>query len=217
MKIVIIGLGAQTKYALENFSFYEDVEIVGLIDLNQEKKGNETTFCGVPILGGIGMLPDLHRENISNVLICSPDPEKKSRLIAEIKEQCLKLVNAIHPRATIAGTAVIGKGNIINAGAVIQPYAQIGNGVMIHANVVVEHDNIIEDCVNLAPGVTLAGWVKVKQKATVFTGSKVIPTVVIGQRSIVGAGSVVLKDVPDRVVVAGVPGRVIRKNKVNCS
>jgi acetyltransferase-like isoleucine patch superfamily enzyme len=80
---------------------------------------------------------------------------------------------------------------------------------MLHANAVVEHDNIIEDYVNLAPGVNLAGWVTVKQGATVYTGAVAIPKVTIGRGAVVGAGAVVLRDVPDGAMVVGVPARVI--------
>lgn len=42
---------------------------------------------------------------------------------------------------------------------------------MIHAGVVIEHDNVIDDFVNLAPGVKLSEWVNVKKGATVYTGA----------------------------------------------
>ena len=60
------------------------------------------------------------------------------------------------------------------------------------------------------PGAALAGWVHVKEGAYIYTNATVIPTRKIGRYAVVGAGAVVLQDVPDYAVVVGNPARIIK-------
>lgn len=100
----------------------------------------------------------------------------------------------------------------------IHPAAQIGCGIMLdHANsVVIGETAIVEDNVSLLHEVTLGGTGKVsgdrhpivRTGVMIGAGSKILGRVEIGSCAKVGAGSVVLSDVPEHVTVAGVPARV---------
>ena len=210
MEAIIIGAGAQAKYTLETLEYQDAIKVVGMIDILENKEIWGTEMYGVKVLGGLSVLTTLTEKKVAAAIVCCGDNSQRENLTNTVTELGFDIINIIHPHSTIAKTVSLGKGVIINAGAIIQPFAQIGNGVMIHAGVIVEHDNIIEDYVNLAPGVKLAGWVKVKKGAYIYTGASVIPSVTVGANAIVGAGAVVLEDVPDNAVVVGVPARVIK-------
>lgn len=104
-------------------------------------------------------------------------------------------------------------------GVDIHPAARIGRGIMIdHATgVVVGSTAVIEDEVSLLQGVTLGGTgketgdrhPKVRRGALIGANATILGNIVIGQCSRVGAGSVVLRDVPPNSTVAGVPAKVV--------
>lgn len=208
-ELLIVGAGAQAKYVLEICTLRRDMTVLGLVDVENNPAIWDRSRFGTRVLGGLDALEEWSAPERA-AIVCTGDNFKKQRLTEQVVRLGYQVVSRIHPRAVVATTAQIGEGAIINAGAVIQPYAQLHKGVMVHAGVIVEHDNDIGDFVNLAPGARLAGWVTVKQRAYIYTGASVIPGKTIGVDAQVGAGAVVIDDVPDRAVVVGVPARVVK-------
>lgn len=108
-------------------------------------------------------------------------------------------------------------------GIEIHPGAQIGKGFFIdHGNgVIIGETTIIGDNVTLYQGVTLGGTGKEQGKrhptignnVMISAGAKVLGSFKIGDNSKIGAGSVVLEEVPPGSTVVGVPGRVVKRSK----
>ena len=104
-------------------------------------------------------------------------------------------------------------------GVEIHPGANIGRRLFIDhgMGVVIGETCEIGDDVVLFQGVTLGGRGQekgkrhptVKNKAQIYSGAKVLGAITIGQDSKVGAGSVVLKDVPDYATAVGIPARIV--------
>ncbi|MFB1051352.1 serine O-acetyltransferase [Paraliobacillus sp. JSM ZJ581] len=107
-------------------------------------------------------------------------------------------------------------------GIEIHPGAQIGNRFFIDhgMGVVIGETCEIGDDVTIFQGVTLGGTGKEKGKrhptiqdnVLIATGAKVLGSITVGKCAKIGAGSVVLKDVPDHSTVVGIPGRVVVQN-----
>ena len=107
-------------------------------------------------------------------------------------------------------------------GIEIHPGAKIGKGFFIdHGNgVIIGETTVIGDNVTLYQGVTLGGTGKKQGKrhptignnVMISTGAKVLGSFKIGDNSKIGAGSVVLKEVPPNSTVVGVPGQVVKRH-----
>lgn len=110
-------------------------------------------------------------------------------------------------------------------GIEIHPGAQIGKGLFIdHGNgVIIGETTIIGDNCTLYQGVTLGGTGKEQGKrhptlgnnVMVSAGAKVLGSFKIGDNSKIGAGSVVLEEVPPNSTVVGVPGRVVKRKNLD--
>ena len=109
-------------------------------------------------------------------------------------------------------------------GIEIHPGATIGRGLFIDhgSGVIIGETAILGDNVTLYQGVTLGGTGKEKGKrhptlednVMVSAGAKILGSFTIGENSKIGAGSVVLAEVPPNCTVVGVPGRIVRQDNV---
>ncbi len=109
-------------------------------------------------------------------------------------------------------------------GIEIHPGAQIGSGFFIdHGHgVIIGETTIIGDNVTLYQGVTLGGTGKetgkrhptIEDNVMISAGAKILGSFTIGENSKIGAGSVVLNEVPPNSTVVGVPGRVVKQDNV---
>lgn len=107
-------------------------------------------------------------------------------------------------------------------GIEIHPGAVIGKGCFIdHGNgIVIGETAVLGENVKLYQGVTLGGTGKQKGKrhpslknnVMVGAGTRILGAVTIGENSKIGAGSVVLSDIPDNCTVVGIPGKVVRNH-----
>lgn len=107
-------------------------------------------------------------------------------------------------------------------GIEIHPGAQIGEGLFIdHGNgVIIGETTIIGNNVTLYQGVTLGGTGKehgkrhptIEDNVMISAGAKVLGSFTVGRNSKIGAGSVVLEEVPPNCTVVGVPGRIVKRD-----
>ncbi len=110
-------------------------------------------------------------------------------------------------------------------GIEIHPGATIGKGLFIDhgSGVIIGETAIVGDNVTLYQGVTLGGTGKetgkrhptIEDNVMISAGAKIIGSFTVGENSKVGAGSVVLKEVPPNSTVVGVPGHVVKRNNVS--
>ncbi len=113
----------------------------------------------------------------------------------------------IHPESIVSKYADIKAGTVVMAGAVVNPFTTIGLCSIINTSCSVDHDCVIGEGVHISPGVNVAGRVLIGDLSWLGAGSVVKQCVKIGSSVIVGAGAVVVNDIPNNLVVKGIPAK----------
>jgi sugar O-acyltransferase (sialic acid O-acetyltransferase NeuD family) len=131
----------------------------------------------------------------------------RKRVVEKTKH---KFTNAMHSSVIFSRYSIMGIGNMILQGAIVQAQTTIGNHVIINTGTQVDHDCVVEDYTHLAPGVVLCGNVRIGEGAFVGAGAIVLPGKTIGAWATVGAGAVVVDDIPDHAVAVGNPAKIIK-------
>lgn len=210
MKIIIIGAGGQARVVYEILKHDRNVEVVGFVD-PVIKEPNEK-IMGLPVLGDFSIVPEMIKKGVKGFIVGVGSNQIRAQRFEEMRHLGLEPVSAIHPTANIAYNVEIGKGTVVSIGATIATGSRIGNDVIINTGAIVEHENIIEDSVHIGPGAVLAGKVTIKEETFIGMRVAVKEFTIIGKNVTVGAGAVVLEDIPDNVVAVGIPAKII-KNK----
>jgi sugar O-acyltransferase (sialic acid O-acetyltransferase NeuD family) len=136
----------------------------------------------------------------------------RDRVLQSLEETyTIKFSNLIHPSVYLGSNVTLGRGICIGPHTVIAPNVRIENFSMINRSCSIGHDTEIGEYVTINPGVSIAGLVRIGKRTTVGIGAVIIDRIQVGSDSIVGAGAVVVRNVPDRVVSAGVPAKTIRE------
>lgn len=158
----------------------------------------------------IGNSLDLeNNNNFDELLIAIGNNQVRLEKHIYFMERGVPMATLIHPSATISSSAKIGAGTVIMPGAVINANAYIGEACIINSNAVIEHDCVLHDGVHVSPGANVAGGVEIKELSWLGIGSTVIQNVTIGCRVNVGAGAVVINNLPDEITAIGIPARAM--------
>lgn len=120
-----------------------------------------------------------------------------------------KILNVIHPTASISQKIHIGFGNLIARNVAINPLVSIGNFCILNTGCIIEHECQLANGVHIAPGAVLAGNVKIGENTFVGANSVIKQGIKIGKDVIIGAGSVIIKDIADNKKIVGNPSREI--------
>lgn len=208
-RIVILGAGGHGRVVLDILLQAARTRVVGFLDNNADIRGRR--IDGVPVLGLIDELDAIAAaHDADGVVIAIGDNGVRRGLARQVDACGLPLVNAIHPSATIARNAMLGRNVVVAAGAVVCAHCQIGDSAILNTGCIVDYQTMIGEGCHICPGVRIGGRAKIESGAFIGIGATVIPNITIGCESIIGAGSVVIDDVRSMATVVGVPARPIK-------
>jgi sugar O-acyltransferase (sialic acid O-acetyltransferase NeuD family) len=131
----------------------------------------------------------------------------RAKLFADLRNRGGVPETIIHPFSCVARSARIGAGTVVLAGAIVNPGAEVGENCILNTGCRIDHACRIGNHAHICPGVSLAGTVSVGERSLIGVGSCSIQEITIGSDVMVGAGSVIVRNIPDRCIAYGNPAR----------
>ena len=99
------------------------------------------------------------------------------------------------------------------AGCIINPKSKIGDFTFFATGAQIDHDCNIKDYSSISAGSITGGYVTLGEFSAITLGVTIVDRLKIGKNTVIGAGSLILKDIPDNVLVYGNPARIVRTRK----
>ncbi len=208
-KVIFWGAGGHALVCAEILAATREHELVGCLVSAQYKASASPTLAEIGVATP-RHLADLRAAGIGGAFVAIGDCPARLRIAETLTQAGFVLISLVHPQAVVSPSATVGPGTVIMPGAIVNAQACIGGNVILNTGCSVDHECQVSDGVHISPGARLAGGVRVGRATWIGLGASVCDRVEIGSHSIVGAGAVVIKQVPDNVVVVGVPSRVIK-------
>ena len=208
--IFIFGASGHCKVILDVVEQEGLVSVAGLVD---DRLAVGAEHFGYPVLGSTDALAALCAEHkVSRGIVAIGDNFVRARVVRRIAELMPEFgfATAAHPSAQVARGAVFGPGTVLMPGAVLGSDCTVGAHCIMNTCAHLDHDGVMESYASLAPGVAAGGNCRIGPFAAVGIGASLAHGRTVGEHAVVGAGAVVLGDVPDREVWYGVPARFVR-------
>lgn len=208
--IIIIGAGGfgrEVKTIIDALNkISQNYNFLGYYDDNITKG---TLINNFPVLGTIA---DLNAQKTKLAVVLGiGNPKTKEKIIKSLSNDLLVFPTLIHPSVILSDDQVsIAKGCVICAGTIITCNISIDKFVTINLLCTVGHDTVIEEFSSFMPSVNISGEVRIEKSVYVGTGAKIINQLTIGKYTIVGAGAVVSKSLPENCTAVGIPAKPIK-------
>lgn len=212
MKDLIIfgasGFGREVAWAVERLNKVTPTwNLLGFMDDDESIRGKEIN--GYPVLGKSGDVKayaDAH-------FVCAVGASRtREKIVHNLKaiNPSIKFGSVIDPGAEISDRVTVGEGTIICAHTIITVNIAIGRHVIINLDCTVGHDAVLQDFVTLYPSVNVSGMTNIGRAVELGTGMQIIQGKAVGDYSIVGAGAVVVRDIPPKCTAVGSPAKPIK-------
>lgn len=139
------------------------------------------------------------------LLVAVADPAAREKALERLSAEPATYISS----TAVVGAARIGPGCMLLPGAIVSADATLGRSVLVNVHSTIGHDVVLGDFCTLSAQVDLTGRVRVGRSVFFGSGARVIPGIQIGDGATIGAGAVVIRDVPPGATVSGNPARII--------
>lgn len=158
---------------------------------------------GYSMIGSDGDLPRQLKGTKSALITVGQikTPETRIRLFDRLKQLVAELHVIISPSAYCSKHASVGEGSIIMHGAIVNSGARVGNNCIVNSQVLVEHDVEINDHCHISTGARVNGNVTIGKGSFVGSRAVIKEGIKLGENVIIGAGQIVLRDLPNGTMV----------------
>lgn len=175
-------------------------------DINEIAEVNEVKvykFCE--------LMKEREKNNIE-VVIAVGEPSVRDFMYHKVKDAGIGLATLIHPGVYIDETTTIGEGVVIAEGVTITANVEIGVNTYIQPHVVIGHDIKIGQHAVIGSNCQIGGGDYIGDRVFMGFLSGTTDHISIGSDSIISAGAIVFKELPEGVIAVGNPARIMRKN-----
>ena len=208
--MLIIGASGHAHAVLSVLYRHAEYKPFGLID---SFKPSGSQAYGLPILGGEADVPQLcDRYGLHHLLVAIGDNVQRQAMTERLQLQCREAVfpSLVDPTAVVSVDAQIGPGALVMSQAHVGSGCVLESGSLLNTQASLDHDGYLEPYASMAPGAITGGHVHIGARSFIGLGARVVQKVRIGSDTVVGAGSLVLKDLPDCIVSYGAPAKAVR-------
>ena len=212
MKDLIIfgasGFGREVAWAVERLNKVTPTwNLLGFMDDADDIQGTEIN--GYKVLGktaDVGIYPDAY------FVVAVGASRTREKIVTNMKtvNPSIKFGTIIDPSVEMSDLVTIGEGTIICAHTIITVNIEIGAHVIINLDCTIGHDAVLQDFVTLYPSVNVSGITNIGHAVELGTGMQIIQGKTVGDYSIVGAGAVVVKDIPAKCTAVGSRAKPIK-------
>ena len=213
-KTIIYGNGEYARIIHQNIVAEGGLEVVAFTADRQFMKGE--AFRGLPLVpfeevGGI-YPPE---EFSMLVVIAFSRMRDREIMFNKAKAKGYHLENFIGVGVIVPSDLIMGENNIISEGAIIGPFGRIGDNNMIRPNAFIAHDCKIHSHNYIAPGCNIGGECEIRSLCFIGIGATLIDGVTVERETLIGAGSLVLKNTEPYSKYIGSPAKKIGEHAEN--
>jgi len=208
--LVIVGAGGFAREAADAVGAINSLDprwdLLGFLDDDRSLAG--CRIDGAVVLGPIDEA--LERFASARVVVCTGRPDNyfsRASIVSRLEIPEERFATIVHPQSSLAPGADLGPGTVVLAGVVMTTAVEVAAHVAVMPGCTLTHDDVIGEFATLASGVRLGGGVAVGRGTYVGAGALVRENVRLGDWSLIGMGSLVLRDVPSAEVWFGSPAR----------
>lgn len=205
--LLILGTHVLAPEVADVVSDIPGVKVVGFVE-NMDRSRCAHPINGLPVywIEEVKEMADTH------AAMCGIATTRRSLFTNQIDALGMPFAALIHPSAHVSSTTEIGPGTLVGAGAIIASHTRLGRHVFVNRGALIGHHTLIHDYVTVHPGANIAGACEIGEAAFVGLGAVIIDHTKVGCHSVIGAGAVVIEEVPEHVLVVGVPAKIIKNN-----
>jgi len=213
MDVVIWGAGDQGELVKFIFDCYPDVRVRAFLVEDLDQAGSD--LLGVPILqANRETLDSLRREGVTHGIASMGNNLLRQQRSEQLESLGFKIANAIHPSAYIPPDLQLGTGVFVDSMSNFSIGSAVGNNVLISITVTIGHHVVIEDNCWISAGAVICARSHLGKNVHIGPGVITVPKnygyLNIGDGAHIGAGALVLEDIPPNAVAVGSPAKVIR-------
>jgi sugar O-acyltransferase (sialic acid O-acetyltransferase NeuD family) len=211
--LIIVGAAGHGLVVHDIIAQTGRYEVVGFLDSG---KPAGMAHAGLKVLGPVEAVAGLSLQHAFTECVVAIGHNATRRACVERVSTACPAMNfpaVVHPSAMVAPGVMLGEGTVVMAGVMINPGCVIGRHCILNTGSHLDHESRLEDYASLAPGVVTGGNVQVGPGTAICLGALVINGIHIGSDVVVGAGALVMHDLPDACVAYGSPACRIRARK----